>query len=513
MISRLGSTGIYIVLAVLGLMLSGLVVPQNVYAESASTRIINGKIVPPGKYPWMVAIADPDVIDRKGVRSAQFCGGTLIDRQWVLTAAHCVRDRSAERVAVIANVVNLGDPAVRRLPVAEILVHSWFVNYGNRDVALLKLKRPLAADVPTLKLIENGRKLEVGTKVTTMGWGWTERAYRPNRLTEVDFEVDYLDVCENYSTRFYTAHELCLTSPRRNTMDCAGDSGGPSIIKDESSGEYRQVGIVSWGDGNCDTHYASVHTRLSGLVGWISRQINDRAQNYEKVSTEKSFQYYCPGLECFLDAAGELYPAVRYIWRTDDGGKLAGSGETVFKHRFSSAGDHKVRLTTIGVDGERRQVELQVKVEDDRAGSDRRRRSYGGWVEFENSETDWPYVFYQAGQGTWFYEGRVAFYLSNYESDFDLELWKYDFETKDWQLIDYSARSGTRFEKIVRQVENGFYYLKVVTNGQAGFASVFATANFSRRDVCRWDGFLRCRPAKEIDAMKVMSLDAHQRKF
>jgi len=349
--------------AALSLLLITLILPaDNTSAGNAQSRIVNGKIVPAGKYPWMVAL-----LYRFGGSGQEdfICGGSLIDRQWVLTAAHCVSRSSPEYISVSVNSVDLRkEEDIDRIPVTDILIHSSFTNLGYRDIALLRLERKVAANIPTLNLIESGTELDAGTTVTTMGWGKTQ-SYTfgrevSRRLQETDLEVGFRQICDNYSTPFLPDHEICLASPTRDSIECSGDSGGPSVIKDETTGEYSQVGIVSWGSGGCDTHYGTAHTRIAGLTKWIARQIAGRPADYETVTSERP-------------------------------------------------SDHEVRMVTrtrfIG-----RVVEtLKVKVKRGRGDTDKMRIRLGNGRFISSDSNSFTKFLYDAGQGTWLYGGPATF--------------------------------------------------------------------------------------------------------
>ena len=58
------------------------------------SRIVGGTQAEKGSWPWQAMLADA------GGNRDQFCGGSLIDQQWVLTAAHCVDGEDESQIAV-----------------------------------------------------------------------------------------------------------------------------------------------------------------------------------------------------------------------------------------------------------------------------------------------------------------------------------------------------------------------------------------------------------------------------
>ena len=102
-------------------------------------QIVGGTLADPGEYPWQVALVGGTSTD---LYNGQFCGGSLIDSQWVLTAAHCITedDGSVSLVSsldVIAGIYNLQTPTAgyQRRDVIQIIRHAAY-NSSTYDTIL-----------------------------------------------------------------------------------------------------------------------------------------------------------------------------------------------------------------------------------------------------------------------------------------------------------------------------------------------------------------------------------------
>ena len=155
--------------------------------------IVGGEIAEPGAWPWQVALVDswnPNSIN------GQYCGGALIDAEWVLTAAHCVQDEwngritPAEDVSVVVGRHLLNSTVGQVIDVAEIIPHVGFARTGEEDIALLRLEHPatLNATVQTLQLARpaDSTWYAPGRTATITGWGLTSDWGNPsNALRQV----------------------------------------------------------------------------------------------------------------------------------------------------------------------------------------------------------------------------------------------------------------------------------------------------------------------------------------
>jgi len=208
-------------------------------------------------YPWMVHLSTG-------------CGGSLIERRFVLTAAHCATI-GAGGIVVTAGSGDLDAADTWTTRGSAMIVARGFddVTHGD-DWAVLRLRDEL--DLPTLRLASDGGG--DGGTFTVMGWGTTSegsmREQRFLREAQVPFVSDA--VCGSAYRKagydFVPSDMICAGRPDRGGIDtCQGDSGGPMVRRDGDG--WVQVGIVSWGLGCARRHYPGVYTQVSHFVSAI----------------------------------------------------------------------------------------------------------------------------------------------------------------------------------------------------------------------------------------------------
>jgi secreted trypsin-like serine protease len=218
-------------------------------------KIIGGTAVPDGKYKFIAALRDT----RFGSTAfqQQFCGGTLIDRDSVLTAAHCVYGESASplRVTVGRTVLDSNQGQTRH--VNRIFIHRLYdpTLDDAYDAAVLKLSSSVSG-IPPIKLATSGQDfLETpGRNATVAGWGNTiaqpaggsAGSSFPNRMREAQVPL----VSDNQAASVYGSSyfkSLMVAAGKEGKDTCQGDSGGPMFAK--ADGKYTQIGITSFGAG------------------------------------------------------------------------------------------------------------------------------------------------------------------------------------------------------------------------------------------------------------------------
>jgi secreted trypsin-like serine protease len=251
-------------------------------------QIVGGNLAGPAEYPWQVALVNAGM---SNPWSGQFCGGSLIDPRWVVTAAHCVVDgggaiRLPASLDVVLGINNLSDGPTagslgQRLDVAQVIVHSAYTpSAEDFDIALLRLANPatLNATVDTIGLISPGNSLLAapGVTATVTGWGATsEGDDGSNALLEVQVPIVSNETCNapaSYNGQI-TDNMLCAGFAAGGKDSCQGDSGGPLIVPDGQGG-FLLAGIVSWGEGCARQNKYGVYTRVSQFESWVNARIS-----------------------------------------------------------------------------------------------------------------------------------------------------------------------------------------------------------------------------------------------
>ena len=241
------------VLAALMLSLFGLLA-----AGKPSQAIVGGtEVKPVGKYPFMVALLygkDP----AKNPQRNLFCGGTLIDKDSVLTAAHCVQgistgDLKAGKLKVIVGATHLGVDQGVVGDVSRALPHPGYNRNPDNgyDAAVLTLEQPVRnpKTVHLATLFQDYLE-QPGRAATAAGWGktWTlGRQVSWMREVQVPIRTDK-DAESAYNSKGKKVYFRNLMVPAGNQRAGVykGDSGGPLFAKDHK-GRYTQIGIVSFG--------------------------------------------------------------------------------------------------------------------------------------------------------------------------------------------------------------------------------------------------------------------------
>jgi hypothetical protein len=268
---------------------TALLPPGRVFTtpRSGLGRIVGGRPAQPGAFPWMVALlkaAEPDPFQ------AQFCGGSLIAPEWVLTAAHCFFDPRGEpdvdvqSLDLLLGTTVLQIGAGQRIRAAQIVIHP---NYdprrgpeGGNDIALVRLSRPVA--LPTLPLVQSNQTnlTAPGTLATILGWGATfprtleeEPSGFPRALQQAEVPLVSNEVCnapQSYNGAILETM-LCAGFPQGGVDTCKGDSGGPLVVPTSSG--FALAGITSFGQGCAQPNFYGVYTRVSSFVGFVESVI------------------------------------------------------------------------------------------------------------------------------------------------------------------------------------------------------------------------------------------------
>ena len=237
-----------------------------------------------GEQPWMVALVDSSTSDAK---EGQFCGGSLIAPNWVLTAAHCVEGiQSANEVDIVIGRHTLSSNAGERITAAEIAVHKGYPDLADgedNDIALIRLSRPATAGTP-IKLITSTSSPadDAGSVARVTGWGVLSEESEEGQdiLHGVDIPVVSAEACRAVYGDDVTGDAICAGKESGGADSCYGDSGGPLVGKD-GAGNPVQIGVVSWGEECGASGQYGVYARVTYYNQWITDVMNGTAETIE----------------------------------------------------------------------------------------------------------------------------------------------------------------------------------------------------------------------------------------
>lgn len=232
-------------------------------------RIVGGEEAADGEFPHQVSLRSIGALG-----STHFCGASIIDKDWILTAAHCCANHGPLNMHVVAGGIKLNnfENEEENRNLEHVISHP---NYDSsiliNDICLLKLKESLEWTdfVQPIALPAGGQMTEAGTDCIVTGWGTlSEGAFGlPNVLNKVTVPVVSDEECNaDYgSSGINVADSMICAGLKEGGKDsCQGDSGGPFVC----GGEL--VGVVSWGVGCARKGYPGVYTENSYYVDWIA---------------------------------------------------------------------------------------------------------------------------------------------------------------------------------------------------------------------------------------------------
>jgi len=235
--------------------------------------IVGGVATQPGEYPWQAWF---EAVDQLGVYS---CGASLIHPRWVLTAGHCVGTID-EVVLGAYRIESQRETNRQTIGIQRVIRHPSYDNFSlDNDIALIELTEAAQLNewvttIPVVTSPADDSLYEDGTESTVTGWGATrEGGNSSNVLLEVNLPIVSQATCRSVYGSELTQNMFCAGFADGGKDSCQGDSGGPMVVPDGNSG-WKQVGIVSWGNGCAQANAYGVYTRLSRYEAWIAQYVD-----------------------------------------------------------------------------------------------------------------------------------------------------------------------------------------------------------------------------------------------
>ncbi|XP_068509579.1 transmembrane protease serine 9 isoform X2 [Syngnathus scovelli] len=235
-----------------------------------NSRIVGGQVAVEGAWPWQVTLQD---------LRGHVCGGSLINSQWVLTAAHCFRSSNPVMAIMGRQRLQGSNPNEEIRSISQIIRHPDYdePTFDN-DLALVRLLLPVPFNnfIAPVCLAASGSTFFTGTDSWVTGWGTLSFGVPPisNELMEVDVPIIGNRQCNLDYTPLIITNNMICAGPREGGRDaCQGDSGGPLVSK--QGARWIQSGIVSFGIDCGLASFPGVYTRVSRYQDWINSITND----------------------------------------------------------------------------------------------------------------------------------------------------------------------------------------------------------------------------------------------
>ncbi|WP_437066553.1 S1 family serine peptidase [Streptomyces sp. enrichment culture] len=233
-----------------------------------TAQIIGGVGQADGKHPFMAALLEKGTgspVDR------QFCGGSLLSADLVMTAAHCVTGTQPKEIETTVGRTVLSKKNQGQLrQVTDIVVHPRYARGQEAyDIAFLFLDKPVRGVAPVLlPTVGTDALIRPGAMATVTGWGNTDTEIPafPNRLRAVNVPIVSHIECKATYPDYDKKVNVCAGVEGKDS--CQGDSGGPLFRKLKGRQGVYQIGVVSYGDGCAEQGAPGVYTYTGSAQLW-----------------------------------------------------------------------------------------------------------------------------------------------------------------------------------------------------------------------------------------------------
>ncbi|XP_063290684.1 trypsin isoform X1 [Pelobates fuscus] len=197
-----------------------------------------------------------------------FCGGTLINSLWVVSAAHCYK--ASVQVRLGEHNIGVSEGTEQFISSSRVIRHGSYNSWTlDNDIMLIKLASPASFNSYVNAVALPSGCAAAGTSCLIAGWGNTlsSGSNYPNDLQCLNAPILTDSQCSNAYPGEITSNMICVGYIEGGKDSCQGDSGGPVVC----NGQLQ--GVVSWGYGCAQRNYPGVYTKVCNFNSWIQSTV------------------------------------------------------------------------------------------------------------------------------------------------------------------------------------------------------------------------------------------------
>ncbi|XP_018804467.1 PREDICTED: lectizyme-like [Bactrocera latifrons] len=234
-------------------------------------RVVGGIVAAAESAPYIVSFQQSDV---------HYCAGSILNANWVLTAAHCLTSKSqvlSSQLIAGTNNVNGAASTTQKRAISSYVIHDLYTGgIAPYDIGLVYTATAFqwtaavkAINLPSPNVVPTG-------KADLYGWGSTSTTSVPSYPSELQVAKNIPIISESacvkaLGSKGVDVHSTNIcTGPLTGGIGiCTSDSGGPLV--QTQNGKTTLIGIVSWGKVPCgQPNSPSVYVQVSDFISWIS---------------------------------------------------------------------------------------------------------------------------------------------------------------------------------------------------------------------------------------------------
>ncbi|OXB75183.1 UNVERIFIED_CONTAM: hypothetical protein H355_003310, partial [Colinus virginianus] len=241
--------------------------------ENKGTRIVGGSDARREAWPWIVSLH---------FNSRPVCGASLVNEEWLVTAAHCVYGRQLQpstwkAVLGLYDQSNMTDTSIVVQNIDQIIINPHYNKVTkDSDIALMHLQHKVQYTdrIQPICLPEKNEQFLPGINCSIAGWGaiWYEGP-TSNILQEAEVPLILNEKCQEWLPEYsITENMICAGYDMGGVDSCQGDSGGPLMFEDGN--QWVLVGVTSFGYECALPQRPGVYVRVPMFADWIQKIIS-----------------------------------------------------------------------------------------------------------------------------------------------------------------------------------------------------------------------------------------------